>query len=342
MPANMLDVFKGDGYNLTSLTDTINKLPHKPMRLSEMKLFEDRSLTTLSVDIEESSGALSLVPVVARNAPATVVVDDKRVLRNFKLPHLPQQGAVMADEVQGIRAFGSETETDVIDRKVARELQRMKDKLDVTVEWMKIGALKGLILKIDQAGAVSTLFDLFSEFNVTQQTHDMELSTAGTDVVGQCRQIIRKIESALGAFTYQRIYGFAGAHFIDALLSHAKVAQYYLNWQDARFFREDELRYGAVRIGNIIWEEYRGLVNGTKYIEDDEAFVFPIGVPDMWLTYYAPANYVETVNTEAFPYYSKQKLMDFDKGVQFESQSNPLPINTRPNAVIKIGLDNAS
>jgi hypothetical protein len=338
----MLDVFKADGYSLTSLTDTINKLPHKPMRLSEMGLFEEQGIDTLSVDIEEVSGSLSLVPTVARNAPASVVVDDKRVLRNLAVPHLPQQGAVMADEVQGIRAFGSETERDAIDAKVNRELQRMKDKLDVTIEWMKIGALKGLILQIDKSGNVTTLYDLFTQLNVTQQTHDMELSTAGTDVVGQCRQIIRKIESALGAFTYQAIHGFAGSEFIDALLGHAKVAQYYLNWQDARFFREDDLRYGAVRIGNIVWEEYRGNVNGTNYIEADEAFVFPIGVPEMWKTYFAPANYVETVNTIGLPYYSKQKLMDFDKGVQFEAQSNPLPINKRPNAVIKVGLDNAS
>jgi hypothetical protein len=34
--------------------------------------------------------------------------------------------------------------------------------------------------------------------------------------------------------------------------------------------------------------------------------------------------------------------MDFDKGVQFESQSNPLPFVTRPRAVIKLGQQHAS
>ena len=337
-----LDVFKGDGYSVTALTDTINKLPHKPMRLNDMGLFEEEGIDTLTVAIEEMNGALSLVPTVARNAPATVVVDDKRVLRDFRVPHLPQQGAVMADEVQGIRAFGSETERDTIDAKVNRELQRMKDKLDVTIEWMKIGALKGLILQIDQAGNVTTLYNLFTQFNVVQQTVDMDLSTAGTDVAAKSREILRAIEDELGAAAYSRVHVFAGADFMDELIAHPKVEKFVINWNAGARFLEEDLRYVGLRIGNVYFEEYRGRVNGTDYIEADEGYAFPIGVPDMWKTYYAPANYIETVNTTGLPYYSKQKIMDFDKGVHFESQSNPLPINKRPRAVIKLGLDDAS
>jgi hypothetical protein len=342
MAGNMLDVFKAGGYDLVSLTDTINKLPHKPMRLNDMKLFEEQGIDTLTVNIEEKDGSLALVPVKERGAPGTPVVDDKRVLRALTVPHLPQRGAVMADEVQGVRAFGTESERDVVDAKVNRELQRMKDKLDVTIEWMKIGALKGLILKIDADGNVTTLYDLFSEFGVSQQTANMELSTSTTEVPEKCRQIIRLIEAELGAATYSRIHALCGGDFMDALLKHSSVKQYVVNWNAAQQFLTDDLRYVGVKIGNVFFEEYRGRVNGTDYIEADEAHVFPFGVPDMWKLYFAPANYVETVNTIGIPYYSKQKMMDFDKGVDFESQSNPLPINKRPRAVIKVGLDSAS
>ena len=56
----------------------------------------------------------------------------------------------------------------------------------------------------------------------------------------------------------------------------------------------------------------------------------------MFTTYYAPADYTETVNTNGLPYYARQMLMDYNKGVEMEFQSNPLCINTRPNAVIKL------
>lgn len=341
MPPSALDVFKGDGYSLMSLTDTINKLPHKPMRLNDMGLFEESGIEDLVVALEEKAGTLELVPNIARGADGLMVTDDKRVLRNLALAHLPQRGAVMADEVQGIRAFGATTERDQIDAKVNRELQRMKDKLDVTIEWMKIGALKGLILQIDKSGNVTTLYNLFTELGVVQQTYGMDLDDAGTDVPEQCRIITRLIEAELGAAGYQRIHAFCGPDFIDMLVKHASVKQYVVNWNAAAQFLQDDLRYAAVKVGNVVFEEYRGLVNGTKYIEDDEAFFFPLGVPDMFKCYFGPANYVETVNTTGLPYYAKQEMMKFDKGVDFESQSNPLPINKRPRAVIKVDATNS-
>jgi len=338
----MLDVFKGTGYDVTTLLQMLQKLPHKPQRISQMGLFTDRAIETLTVNIEEKSGSLALVPNLARGADGTVVVDDKRVLRNLSVAHLPQRGAVMADEVQNIRAFGSETVTDQIDAKVNRELQRMIDKLDVTIEWMKMGALKGLLLQIDKAGSVSTLYNFYTEFNVVQQTVNMELSTAGTDVAAKSRQILRAIEDELGAESYSRVHVFAGAEFMDALIAHPKVEKFVINWNAGARFLEEDLRFVGLRIGNVYFEEYVGRVNGTDYIDADEGYAFPVGVPGMFECAFGPANYIETVNTPGQPYYAKQKVMDFDKGVDFESQSNPLPINNRPRAVIKLGLDTAS
>lgn len=330
-----LDPFKADGYSLIRLTDMINKLPHKPMRLTDMGLFVEEGIDTLTVAIEEKSGSLELVPNVPRGADGLIVVDDKRVLNNLSIAHLPQQGAVMADEVQGIRTFGSENETDLIDAKVTRELQRMKDKLDVTIEWMKIAALQGIILQISKAGVVSTLYNLFTVLNVIQQTHAFDFSDADLEVNEECRKVIRQIEDDLGAFSYQRIHCFCGADFLDELLKHPSAKQFVVNWSAASQFLQDDLRFAAVKIGNVIFEEYRGRVNGTDYIEADEAWFFPIGVTDMFKSYFGPANYIETVNTIGLPYYAKQATMKFDKGIEFESQSNPLPINKRPRAVVK-------
>ena len=62
----------------------------------------------------------------------------------------------------------------------------------------------------------------------------------------------------------------------------------------------------------------------------------PLGVPDMFLTRFAPADYLETVRGIGLPYYTKTAPMRMNKGIQLESQSNPLNINTRPDAVIRL------
>ena len=62
---------------------------------------------------------------------------------------------------------------------------------------------------------------------------------------------------------------------------------------------------------------------------------FPVGAPDLFQCYYAPADYMETVNTLGKPYYAKQRQLNFDKGTEIEAQTNPLHICTRPYCLIK-------
>jgi hypothetical protein len=45
---------------------------------------------------------------------------------------------------------------------------------------------------------------------------------------------------------------------------------------------------------------------------------------------------METVNTIGLPYYAKQEELRMGKGIDLESQSNPISICTRPRAVIKL------
>lgn len=58
-----------------------------------------------------------------------------------------------------------------------------------------------------------------------------------------------------------------------------------------------------------------------------------MGVPDVFIEAYAPADYTETVNTVALPRYNKMEPMQFDKGTLIESQMNTLPLCTSPRAL---------
>jgi len=62
------------------------------------------------------------------------------------------------------------------------------------------------------------------------------------------------------------------------------------------------------------------------------------GVPDLYISSFAPADYMETVNTQGIPYYSKIEPLAFNKGVAGEAQSNPLHLCTRPLAQILLEL----
>ena len=71
---------------------------------------------------------------------------------------------------------------------------------------------------------------------------------------------------------------------------------------------------------------------------DDEALLIPTGVDGMFQTRFAPADYNETVNTMGLPYYVKSDPKKYDKGFDFEAQSNPITWCSRPTAVRRLKL----
>ena len=90
--------------------------------------------------------------------------------------HMRRIDVPYADEVQGVRAFGSETQTQTVLGLVnARLADHVQLKIDPTLEYQRVGAVKGIILN----GDGSTLYNLFNEFQVTQADEvDFDLDAA--------------------------------------------------------------------------------------------------------------------------------------------------------------------
>ncbi len=328
-----LDIFNNDAFSVQSLTKAMNDVPHQPTRIGELGWFSEEGINTTSLSIEKMGTTLSLVPAAERGAPGRPVTNDKRQMIPFRTVHLPQRGAVVADEVTNLRAFGSESELEAVQTLVNRKLTKMRRNLDVTIEYQRIGAIKGQVVDAD---GTTVLLDMFSTFGVSQQTHDMKLDVDATKVKMEIVAAKRKIEDALGGLMYRQARALCSASFFDLLVAHPAVEKAYDRWMDGEFLRADQRDQGGFYFGGVFWEEYRGNVSGQDFIPAGEAFLVPEGVPDLFVTHYAPADYMETVNTNGLPYYAKQEAMGFNKGVELESQSNPISINTRPRSVIRL------
>ncbi|QRQ86254.1 major capsid protein [Cupriavidus oxalaticus] len=326
-----LDIFNNDAFSVASLTKAINDVPHQPTRIGELGLFTEESITTTALSIEKQGTTLSLVPAAQRGAPGKPVTNDKRQLVSINTVHLPQRGAVVADEVQNLRAFGSETELEAVQTLVNKKLAKMRRNIDVTMEYQRIGAIKGQVLDAD---GTTVLLDLWSTFGVSQQSFPMVLGTDSTKVRLKAVAAKRLVEDALGGLMYRGLRALCSAAFFDALVGHPAVERAYDRWMNGEFLRTD--KRAGFEFAGITWEEYRGNVGGNDFIEDGDAHLVPEGVPDLFVTNFAPADYMETVNTNGLPYYAKQEAMGFNKGVELEAQSNPISICTRPRAVVKL------
>ena len=318
-------------FSLTTLTAVINNLPYRPMRLGQLGWFEEQGIAQTTAKIEQLNGTISLVNTAPRGGPGQVILHDKRKELTFGVPHVPAWAGLDADELQNVRAFGSENQPDSVMAARDRLLTKLRQSLELTIEAHRIGALMGLILDADG----STLQNLFTAFGVNQQTQNMALGTESTKVKNKVSDAIVKLETELGGSTYSGLRALCGINFFNSLVNHPNVEKYWLNTPTApSMVNGSPLQ--AVEFAGVVWERNRG-VTGCA-IGDNDAYLVPEGVPGLFITRYAPANYVETVNTLGLPLYAKAKERDLGKGYDIEAQTNPLNLCTRPSAIIKLTI----
>lgn len=325
-----LDVFKGDGFSMIELTKAINLIPYLPTRIGSLGIFSPQPISTTSIQVEMQGEVLTMVPAATRGAPGQPVTQLRRNLRTLSTVHLPQVVSVNADEVQNLRAFGSDSEVETAMGLLTRRMAIGRRRLDLTIEYQRIGAIKGQVIDADGS---TVLLDLFSTFGVTQQTESFVLGTDSTKVLQKILAAKRMMEDELGGVMYTGIRALCSASFFDAFTSHPAVIAAYQYWSTNSFMRQDNR--AGFEFGGVVWEEYRGKVGAIPFIEDGSAYLVPEGVPDLFTTNYAPANYMDTVNTPGLPYYAQMESMDFNKGVNVETQSNPLSWCSRPRAIVK-------
>lgn len=335
----MLDIFNNDAFGVVRLTQTINDMKFKPSRIAELGLFEESSVDTTTVAIEKKGEILALIAPTPRGGPGVTLNKEKSDIRNLSVPHFEINDAIYAEEVQNVRAFGQEQALETVANKIANRFTVHVNSHAVTEEYSRMGAVTGVVTYADG----STL-DLFSEFGVTAEAEiafDLAAATPADGVLRKkCAGITRQIGGILDGLPFAGIHAFCGDNFFDELLQHKEVRETYKGWNESQILRDSYVgpnrsSWGIFKFGGIVWENYRGAVGGTPFINADKCQIFPVGVPGLFKSVRSPADYMETVNTMGQRLYAKQYRMPNDKGVHLDTQTNSLHYCSRPKALIK-------
>lgn len=326
------DPFK-EGYSLNQLTQAINVLPNMYSRTTEMGLFSWKAGTDNVVRIEMRNGVLSLVPTTPWGGVAPKSKAPGRNVRAFTVPHMPLEDVVLAAEVMGVRAFGTDNTAEAVNTKVNDKLQVMKNKIDMTLEWRRFNAIKGYV--VDSDGSI--IEDYFEAFGVTKKVISLGLDNPGTDVRARCMEVARWIEDNAQGALIRGIHVMSSSELFDALTGHESVKAVYQGWAEAANKLGGDLRKGFVH-GGLTFEEYRASVDGQRFIDEGKGHAIPVGTSDVFSDFGAPADFNETVNTLALPYYARQQNKDFNRGIDLHVQSNILPLVNRPALLVEITI----
>lgn len=317
---------------MTSLLAAIESIDHRPQFLGSLSLFEDEPLRTRAAWIESRGDTLALIPTSPIGAPLAQRSADGREARPFPTFRIAKGSRIMADQIQGIRAFGSETELQQVQVEVARRMRQLVNDVELTWEHYRLGAVQGIMADADG----SPLVNAYTEFDVVQPA-EVGLDLANT-LAGALRPKIEAITRAIiraakGAFTTgSRIMALAGDAFWDEFVNHVDVRTTFLNHEAAAALREPTA-FGTFRYAGVDWINYRGTDDGsTVAIPTDTAKFFPAEASGVFKTAWAPAEFVPVVNQPGVPI--RPLTLPDPSGreafVDVEVYSYPLFVCTRP------------
>ena len=334
-----MDIFNDDAFSTVELTGALSRVPYKPGFLGGLNIFTPKPVRTLSVSVEEQSGKLSLVPVTERGAPLPQASKNKRNIRDFRTVRVAKGSTIRADEIQGIRAFGQESELKQMQDEVMGRMVDLRNDIGLTHENMMLGAVQGIVTDADG----SPIRNWFSEWGISQPAEidfDLDAATPASGAVKKlCNQVVRGMsKAAQGAFTPStQIIGLCGDAFYDDLTTHKEVIQTFLNQQAANDLREGYASvYESFRYGGITWINYRGTDDGTVGVGTDKVKFFPVGAPDVFQKAMSPGESFDWVNTPGQPEYAlivpDEKRNQF---VELEVYSYPLYICTTPGVLFR-------
>lgn len=332
-----IDIFGNNAFSMANLTNAIEIAPYKPRMLGELGLFTEVPIRTTVAFIERKNNRLSVLRTANRGTMMDVRAATPRTAVPFTVPHVPYFQTILADDIQNVRAFGSESELQTMADYVNEQLRGMRRDHEVTHEYHRIGALKGIVYDAD---GTTVIHNLFTTFDISQTTsswyqNDSELNSHFTS-------IIRTIANKIGNDGMTSIVALCGDNYFDKLTSHTSTRDAYYLWRDGEFKRKTYLGpqwYAAAANGfelqNILFINYRGKVGDLQFIENNSAYFVPMGVEDLFQEIIAPADFTETVNTKGRKFYARQERMRFGKGIELHTQSNVLAMCTRPDLILK-------
>lgn len=321
----------------SELTKAVNLLPVKPVYFGSIGLFEEKGSRTTSVTLDVRHGRFVLVPNRDRRDPATPLAGrgSKWKTQTFPTAHLPLSDVLLPDDVQDLRAFGTEQPA-TVDQVLNDRMQDLKDSITATLEFHRIGAVKGVVY--DAEGDV--LLNLFEAAGVTRQKKTITLPddkpAKDNPIKKAIYDVKRNARKHLAGFMVKRFECMCSPSFFDGLTNHALVREAYERWQAAQDrFGEDDRR--GFTYGGVTFWDCSDEIDGKALVEDGKAHFYPVGA-GLFSTFYAPANWNETVNTIGLPFYAKTEPRRMGKGWDLEVQSNPVCICHVPGALAELSL----
>lgn len=330
-----MDVFSQNAFSAVSLTEAVRKSQSVPGLIGNLKMFTPVRVRSRKVAVEWKNKTLRIVQTSEPGAPRTYRSNDKASIVDLRTRRIEEASVITAEELQGIRAFGSETELKTMMTEVAERQQNCIDDLAATKERLYLSCINGILVDADD----TTIYDYYTTFGATQGA-EIAFDWANKTKVKQfvAANVKRPIIRALGGMAPagMEIAALCGDDFFDLLQENAEYRATYLNNPLAPKLLEDTV-FDVVKAWGVNWINYKGTDdNTTVAVGATKCKIFATGVRGLFQEAFAPAPTFDLVNTLGQEWYSRIVTdKDRQEWAAVEIESHRLPICTRPETLLQ-------
>jgi len=337
-------------YTSAEITEAINEINRVYGKINAMGVFTRENIDSTIVRLTINNGEITILPVTERGAPATNDENDGSKTLFVECAHIPHKGLIKPEDLQNfidIIARGSVKRT--AESELAKKLAKHRLKHDQTLEYMEMNTLKG----VWKDGRGRVVMDWFEFFGVTKKVIAFDLANPNVDLIAKTDELSNHIHDSLTDDTSTGAAVLVSREFYNSFVQHPKYEKY-LDKTDA-FNRMANMPYnteGGARgrrtvFGGVIFEEYNGQVtrwdkngagvrNKERMIEANKGHAIPLGTQDTFCTYFGAPYTVTGANEDGQDIYVTRHDLPHEEGIELKSQSNPLIICKRPQALAEV------
>ncbi len=322
------------------LTETINQIDNTYGLVEELGWSPAEGVATTAIEIAITGNEIRILPNMPRGGQAAVTAPDTEKSHFIGLPFFPVQKTLTAADIQDWHSKANRTiQPKTMEQSLAEHMEKRRAEHDMTLEYIRLGALKGLLLD----GAGSTLLNVFTAFAVTKKQINFQLDVVTTNVREKCNEVIKHIRDNLKGEIMSGVEVLVSRDFFDDLVSHANVEKFYVNWQNANQLAQPEFStYGRVfTFGGLTFREYDASVtlydsSQAQLVADGFGHALPVGTRDAYQTYFGPADTIDMANESGVDIYVTQEMLKHGTGVELKTQSAPLSVFRRPACLVEL------
>ena len=276
----------------------------------------------------------------------------------LKIPHFPLDDAITPNDIDGIVQAGSLAEFAELETVSSVRADKMIDMREAHSLTLEAARMQLIVQGTAYAPRGTVVTNYYTEFGVTRVETGVDFSAA-TDprpTINDAKKAVRNGLRDGQAGTVRSFVVLCSDSFYMALQQNAFVTDAFkyvdqgqalsillgkggsdVAGLDARFEQMSLFGCTFINAGAAGYENAAGTF--VPFIPEGDAYMMPVGVRDLFKTYYAPANRFGSINRRAQGSYWFEYLNEKDDIIEIMTEQNFLNAMLNPAAVVRLFLD---